>query len=259
VSLVRIPLVPRQKRPLPMGWQQLSPESPILRKVAESVPDCNWGMRLDNFVVADCDSPDAMEWWQQHCPVGSDLISVGRPGRCAYWYLRPPDTRLRTFRLRPDLEIRTGSGAQQVIPPSVHPGGWTYRWVYGSFEDYEHLPLAPEEWLFEQVPSEDIWAEGGGDGWELIPEGRRDIALTSLAGQLRRHGASRNAISHFLDGVNALFCRPKLPEEDLARIARSVSQYGVGERGRDVTVEWDDDEDESVTFIGESHPGLVEK
>jgi hypothetical protein len=259
VSLVRIPLVPRDKRPLVYGWSSLPPESPTWAKVAASVPDCNWGMRLDDIVVADCDSQDASSWWADNCPVRTTVVSRGRPGRCAYWYARPVDTKLRTFRLHPDLEIRTGPGAQQVIPPSVHPCGRNYEWTMQALTDPAYLPLAPEEWLLEQVPIDDIWAEGGGDGWNYIPEGHRDNALTSLAGQLRRHGASQHTIAGVLETLNALICRPSLPDEDLARIARSVAHYAVGERDRDVTVEWDDDDDEPVTFIGESRPGLVEK
>lgn len=234
--IVRVPLVPRDKKPLVYAWSSLPPESPVWARVAASVPDCNWGIRLDDLLVADCDSAEAAMWWRDNCPVGTGWVSRGARDRRGFWYARPADTHLRTCRLRPDLEIRTGSGAQQVAPPSIHPSGRRYEWCgpEGEVVDPAALPIAPEIWIMEQAPRDEVWAEGGGDGWDFIPEGHRDTALTSMAGQLRRHGASRAFIFTAIEALNDLGCRPPLSEEDLQRISRSVSRYDPA----DVVTEW---------------------
>lgn len=63
-------------------------------------------------------------------------------------------------------------------------------------------------------------AEGG----EIIAGGR-NVALTSLAGAMRRQGADADAILAALTAHNATHCNPPLPEKELATIATSVARY----------------------------------
>ena len=241
MKLVRIPLAPRSKVPVVFNWQNEPPDSPVWESAARNVPGCNWGLRLDDLVVADCDSPEAVEWWEASCPVPTPVQSVGDPKRRTFWYHRPPASLLRTMRIRPDLEIRTGSGAQQVIPPSTHPTGHGYLWVFSTVTPEHALerwaPEAPEEWILAQKPSVALWGDGE-DGWDMIPEGGRNNALTAVGGLLRRHGASKAAIERGLEACNDLFCRPRLTEEELGKISWSVARYRpeTGECG-EVTIE----------------------
>jgi hypothetical protein len=239
MNLVRIPLAPRGKNPLVFGWQNEPADSPVWGAAARNVPDCNWGLRLDDLVVADCDSPEAVEFWVRECPIATPVQLVGNWDRKAFWYRRPANTLLRTFRIRPDIEIRTGPGAQQAIPPSIHPHepgkrcrgpeGHRYEWegIDGHLLEQILLPMcpeAPEEWILAQKPSVASWGDGN-DGWDVIPEGGRNVALTAIGGLLRRHGASETAIERGLDAYNDLFCRPRLTEEELGKISWSVARY----------------------------------
>lgn len=63
-----------------------------------------------------------------------------------------------------------------------------------------------------------------GDG-ATIPEGGRDVYLTSLAGTMRRRGMTREEIQAALLATNANRCDPPLDERDVQRIAWSVAQY----------------------------------
>jgi hypothetical protein len=67
---------------------------------------------------------------------------------------------------------------------------------------------------------------------EVLPEGTRDAALTSLAGTMRRRGLGELEIRAALLEVNRQRCQPPLPEADIFRIAGSVARYApVGPLG----------------------------
>src|SRR5262249_42548847 len=60
---------------------------------------------------------------------------------------------------------------------------------------------------------------------DKIPEGERSTRLTSIAGSLRRQGLTREAIVNALIAVNAQSCDPPLPDDEVRKIASSVSRY----------------------------------
>jgi hypothetical protein len=60
---------------------------------------------------------------------------------------------------------------------------------------------------------------------ETVAEGQRNSLLTSLAGSLRRRGASPEALEAALSAVNRAQCNPPLPEGEVRAIARSVGRY----------------------------------
>src|SRR5690606_22440033 len=78
-----------------------------------------------------------------------------------------------------------GDGGYVVAPPSIHPKtGKPYRWL----NDREIAPLP--DWLIavcaaRAAPGRPRMATVVG---EVIPEGSRDVMLTSLAGSMRRRG-----------------------------------------------------------------------
>ena len=63
---------------------------------------------------------------------------------------------------------------------------------------------------------------------EAIPEGRRDAALTRIAGVMRRQGLSADEMAPSLLAVNAGRCNPPLPEDQVWKIANSVERYKPG-------------------------------
>jgi hypothetical protein len=65
-----------------------------------------------------------------------------------------------------------------------------------------------------------------------IPAGRRNATLASMAGAMRRHGASEEAIAAALITENRLRCDPPLPDAEIKRIAANIARYrpaGPGE------------------------------
>ncbi len=60
---------------------------------------------------------------------------------------------------------------------------------------------------------------------DVINNGSRNATLTSLAGSMRRRDMSSDAILAALRSENAAKCLPPLPDDEVQKIVKSVSQY----------------------------------
>ena len=60
---------------------------------------------------------------------------------------------------------------------------------------------------------------------EVIPEGERNETLASLAGSMRRRGATTTEILAALGVANTSRCQPPLEERELEQIAESIGRY----------------------------------
>lgn len=226
-TLCRLPLAAGTKRPLLVRWSTICPGDDTITRIFQENPNCNVGLRLDQFVVIDCDTPDLVSWWLQ-CDFPTEFMSRGNPQRRSFWYRLPEDVELRPRRF-PGWEIRTGPGAQCAVPPSVHPDGHRYEWL-GPPVDEEHfyeIPEAPVAFL-ETVQSPRETPVGAGEGWDVVMEGEgRDNFLAAAAGFLRARGASVAAVRAGLAAWNHTFCEPRLSSRDLDRIANSSGRWSA--------------------------------
>jgi Bifunctional DNA primase/polymerase, N-terminal/Primase C terminal 1 (PriCT-1) len=127
-------------------------------------------------------------------------------------------------KLGPGLDIR-GDGGYIVLPPSLHASGRQYEWEVSSHPD--DVPLAPmPPWLMALLTS----PEGSRNGQPAttggpIPEGARNVTLTSLAGAMRQRGMTTREIYAALITANADRCTPPLPNEEVRGIAASIGRY----------------------------------
>ncbi len=118
-----------------------------------------------------------------------------------------------------------GSGSGYVLlPPSSHASGTPYEWAaYGDPEEQAVAEL-PSGWLAEIKR-----IAGNGAAAQLpekILEGQgRNNHLTSLAGSLRRRGASEAEVLEALRIFNKTRCEPPLDEREVLSIAKSISRY----------------------------------
>ena len=138
-------------------------------------------------------------------------------------FQHPGDVPNSTGRLGAHVDVR-GDGGYIVLPPSVHENGRPYKWMM----PLEKTGLAePPAWVVEL-------ARGRQNGdrpstapavADLIPEGRRNADLASIAGTLRRRGLGETEILAALREVNRQRCRPPLADDELELIAGSVSRY----------------------------------
>jgi len=138
-----------------------------------------------------------------------------------YWFRLPDGLRLGNTagRLAAGVDTR-GDGGMVVVPPSVSSRG-AYRWHVSPTE--AGLEVAPE-WLLSALQSERSVALLP----ERIPAGERNATLTSLAGSMRRRGASAEAILAALSVENER-CQPPLERDELRTIAESVARYEAEE------------------------------
>jgi hypothetical protein len=122
------------------------------------------------------------------------------------------------------LDVR-GDGGYIVVPPSWHRSGRIYEWEASTHPDEVPLPPAPA-WLVERATASGAAPSPPASPLDdTIPEGRRNDALTSLAGSMRRRGMTSEEIQPALAAVNARRCTPPLAHAELWRIAASVGRY----------------------------------
>src|SRR5579883_323160 len=153
-------------------------------------------------------------------------------------------------RLADGVDIR-GHHGYVVAPASLHASGRHYLWrVFGD------IPRAPERLLDLALtsrkqssshavilPQQMALPNGAAPAPPaaptptvaivpapalIIPEGKRNTRLLSVAGEYRRQGASEEGLLIMLRAYNQAFCRPPLLDEEVSKIARSVAKYPCG-------------------------------
>ena len=148
---------------------------------------------------------------------------TGGGGRHLFFVYRGLGIRNSAGVLGPGVDVR-GEGGYVILPPSPHPSGINYEWVNGW-----QSPADTPSWLeaLLRAPKSGAGAKGPNN---KIAAGQRNEALTSLAGAMRRKGASEESILKVLLTENETRCDPPLPEGEIRIIARSVSRYEPAEQ-----------------------------
>lgn len=195
----------------------------------EQWPSANVGIACDSAVgpiVADVDGPsghallDILQLPRTRSATSSTAAKV-------HLYYDPPENGAavpRTIRIKYNgvkhaLDI-LGDGGYVVAPPSVHPEtGAHYHWT-------RRTALAPfPEALLTLVQAQHHSPHSNAPKLpDLIDDGERDSLLTSLAGTMRRRGASADAILAALREENATRVIPPLPDTQIRKIAKSIAQ-----------------------------------
>ena len=179
--------------------------------------------------VLDLDGPEAVQRFvdlqNEHGTVGKGVAS--KTARGYHLFFRMPtntDVRNSAGKVGEGIDVR-GTGGYVVLPPSPHPTGDAYSWVSGRGPNEARFTAAPP-WLLQLVGGPSNGRQGPTDPIpERIMEGGRNETLTSLAGSLRRRGASRAAILAAIQAENEARCIPALPDDELRQIADSVARY----------------------------------
>jgi RecA-family ATPase len=120
-------------------------------------------------------------------------------------------------------------GGYVVAPPRSHEAGHEYTWEnWGT--DIAHAP----EWLLTEIRERKKEVRRYESQFkdkipEAIIQGGRDIALTSMAGKMRRGGFVAAEILAALTAANSMRCKPPLDDRQVTKIAASVSRYEPAE------------------------------
>src|SRR5215218_3117446 len=172
---------------------------------------------LSGILVLDVDGPEGEAELKKR---GHPLTPMVRTaGGGLHLYFKHPEKDIRTgIRVAPGLDVKA-SGGYVVAPPSLGPNGKPYEWIVG-LEEVD--PADPPEWLTELLERPRFGAAPVGD---RIPPGQRNKELASIAGSMRRRGLGEVEILAALTVANERRCDPPLEEEEVRKIAASVSRY----------------------------------
>ena len=234
------PLAPLSKRPLPgsRGVHDATADADTIRAWWAEHPDANIGLACGGGVLALDVDPGAVEAYGVEEIAALELDWIGRPRSRTprggfHLFMRAPDGVAlcnSAGRIGAGLDLKT-DGGYIVAPPSrvVDPA----KGIDGAYEWVEPLDCPPDDlpdcptWLAERLRviggSKRPEIASINDG--LIPEGRRNDALASIAGHLRSIGLDGPAIAAALREVNARRCDPPLEVREVERIAASIARY----------------------------------
>ena len=226
-----IPVAPSgPKRPLLSAWaQRATTEEATIVGWGEKWPDANPGMptgRRTGRMVLDADlgagGVDALHELQREHGELPTTVEVQTGGGGEHRHFRRPNVRsLGNSRgaLPAGIDVRC-DGGQVVVPPSTHESGRRYEWSLDGHPDEVAL-AEPPQWLLDLILAKSQGRTYRKEG--LIPRGRRNNTLTSLAGGMRRNGMGEAEIAAALHVTNATRCTPPLPVKDVDGIARSIA------------------------------------
>jgi hypothetical protein len=213
------------------GLKDADDRAEIIKYWWEQWPSANIGIttgKASGLVVIDVDGDDGEDSLKLLQKKFDDLpetveVLTGK-GRHLY-FKHPGDARIKNAtRIAGGLDIRA-DGGYVVAPPSVHITGRTYEWEVEHHPDDTLLAVLPD-WVVEFIGADRPRPASSADGTHtrFIKGGRND-ALTSIAGSIRRRGASTEAVFAALKQINHEQCEPPLIEAEVFRIANSVGNY----------------------------------
>lgn len=183
-------------------------------------PTANIGLTLDGLVAVDVDPRNGGS--AETLPHALPETCYAQTGGGGWHYLYRAHNGARyPGKLGVGIDLKHGAGSYIVVEPSIHPeSGNRYVWLDES-EPWTTRPALAPDWL-AQAPRPAASQITRADS---INAGGRNSSLTAIAGGMRRQGASSAAILAALQAENAERCNPPLDENEVKRIAHSVSRY----------------------------------
>ncbi len=188
-----------------------------------SNPHASIGMptgERSGFFVLDEDRPGALDELEEKMGKLPPTLTIRTPrgGRHLYFRYGAGITN-RTGYLPEGIDVR-GEGGYALVPPST---GYTVE--YGA-------PVAePPEWLLEALREPQKPESGSGEApnptlvpavGETIPDGKRNVTLTSIAGKYHDGTRSRDQLATLLLDINSHQCLTPLEDAEVERIATSI-------------------------------------
>jgi putative DNA primase/helicase len=241
------PLASRSKLPMKNSHGLLDATSDADQVAAwwDAEPSANIGIRTDGLVVIDPDLIDKESAnpkpnpWLTEARARSLAIAPTQQtwsGGRQYIFRQPNGRHYRNTdsALADHVDTRGDGGYIVAAPSFVRMGRRSgyYQWAEGCELEIEpHALPEPPDWLIELLDA--IEANRGkstnGKAYitpadKLIPKGKRDSTLASIAGTMRRRGMHLNEIEAALTEV-AKRCEDG-DDIDPAKIAASIARYG---------------------------------
>ena len=232
-----IPIPKGRKAPVIKDWQNLTSEQ--LAAEFKGRNNCNWGIRLDYYAVLDPDTKAAgslLDDWEQEGKLPPTVAWRTAAGNIKRLYQRPPELPGPLTIQDIKLQLRTGSGMQDVIPPSYvndpEKGiDGFYAWLPDQDPESIEPPLLPRDVLEyfkahsnNKTHSNSISINNKGNDRAIrldFSQGGRDESLFHVANCLRKGGMAREDVEKVLINL-AKICTPPFPEKDALKKIESA-------------------------------------
>lgn len=214
-----LPLQPQRKEPATRhGKDDATTDADIIIKWWTRKPDCNIGLRpRPGMLVVDIDPRNNGDMTLRDRLPNTWTAKTGSGG--LHLWLRATGERWRA-QLADGIDLKTAAG-YLVAPPSVHPGGGTYRWL-------NNAPIAQAPgWLIAQATRPKPPPPRPFDG----TAGRREAALIAAVAEAGE--GTRNGILFWAACRAVESGAYQLIRDSIADAARST---GLSEREIDATL-----------------------
>lgn len=219
------------------GHNNATKDVAVLEKQWEQWPEANIGIRTGaaaGVFVLDIDpvhggEASLKEIEALNSPLPRTLEANSGGGGKHFYFQYPKDETVIKNRIgfKAGLDIRA-EGGYVLAAPSNHFSGNSYSWNAEILPGMIEIAEAPK-WLFELIIHKDDKTLRGSSKRQIainqIPKGKRNSALASLGGKLRRGGCEYDAILAALQLENERRCEPPLTEFEVEKIAKSISRY----------------------------------
>lgn len=226
----------RERRPIIKEWETRATADPLDARDAwfprGDWTGCNIGIAPgpSGLVILDVDRKKGKDGFATLAKLGIELpdtYAVRTPSHGEHHYFAAPpgvEIRLSASQIGDGLDIRAWGG--MIVAAGSEIDGVPYEVI----RDVQPLALPDDlRGLIMQHAESRTRSKLAEKMPEVIPEGERESVLVSLAGSMRRRGASAGAILAALTEENTTRCMPPLADEDLQRIAGSVGRYAPEE------------------------------
>jgi hypothetical protein len=226
------PCVPNAKRPLTEnGLKAATTSADQIEAWWAAHPTANIGVATAGLLVLDIDG--ANNPWltpDRAHDLAAGALSLTPSGGRHYIFKQPAGRELRNTasKIAPKIDTRANGGYILVAPSIVD--GKPYRWAEGNgLEDSPVRLSEPPSWLLDMLDGAasdgaSVRTDQSGEPSNIIPEGKRNHTLASLAGSMRRIGMSQDEIKAALFRANVDRCRPPLPLPEVEKIAWSIAR-----------------------------------
>lgn len=155
-------------------------------------------------------------------PESVEVISGGA-GRHTYLWSEE-EIKNSASLLGPGIDVR-GTGGYVMLPPSEHQSGQSYAWEIDHALGQHPVAPIPAAWLARLRKAKRTPRPATAGAPDRVIEGGRNMHLASLAGAMRRKGASETVLLAALLAENTDRCAPPLDEAEVSVIAKSVARY----------------------------------
>jgi hypothetical protein len=242
-GLFVFPCKPRGKEPLTgNGCKDATTDLALIAQWWQQEPEANIGVATgaaSHCFVLDIDGEDAeaelKKLEEQHGALPPTIEVITARGRHLYFEWPDMPVRNSAGKVGPGLDIR-GEGGYVLAPLSVHPTGRAYAWSVDTANAFAQAPA----WLLTKAnggngtgngaiatpPSE--WRDLVRDG---VGTGARNASLAKLTGLLLRRRVDAVVVLELLRCVNAMRCRPPLPDNEVEQIVASICGREINRRG----------------------------